>query len=276
MTSAPYAFISYSRLDAPAVDRIVQALSAGGIPVWRDTAEIAPGEDWAESLEKALAGASAYIYVASRNAGRSSWIERELQFVVKRASGQPLAVPVILDDEGEARLPEFLRSRQWVDLRRDFNAGLQLLATTLARVLPREPDLEPPRSRSKGYAFISYVEEDADFVGDLKRFLQEKGYGYWDFEESERDYQVQFFLELEGIIKEATATLSVLSPKWKVSKWTTKEYLYSEDVGTPVFLLRAKETEPTLLIAGVPYIDFVRDKAKGYSRLVRELSRRGL
>jgi len=43
-----------------------------------------------------------------------------------------------------------------------------------------------------------------------------------------------------------------------------------------VFLLRARQLEPTLVIAGVPYIDFAEDQNKGLSELDRELRRRGL
>lgn len=84
------------------------------------------------------------------------------------------------------------------------------------------------------------------------------------------------FLELESIIREASATLSILSPDWKRSKWTPKEYMFSEEVGTPVFLLMARQMGPTLVTAGIPYIDFTKDEQRGFDKLDRELRRKGL
>ena len=55
-----------------------------------------------------------------------------------------------------------------------------------------------------------------------------------------------------------------------------REYLFSEEAHVPVFLLRVKEIPPTLAIAGLPYIDFVRDLTSGFRELQRELSRAGL
>lgn len=78
------------------------------------------------------------------------------------------------------------------------------------------------------------------------------------------------------MIQEAAATLSILSPSWKRSEWAVKEYMFSSEVGTPVFLLRAKKIGPTLVIAGVPYIDFVQDRVSGFKKLDRELNRKGL
>ena len=95
-----------------------------------------------------------------------------------------------------------------------------------------------PKPKSKGYVFISYADEDADFVVELKLFLKKQGYGYWDYRESERDYQVDYTLELEDIIKNAAGTLSVVSPNWKRSKTAFQELHYSREVKTPVFLLK--------------------------------------
>lgn len=60
--------------------------------------------------------------------------------------------------------------------------------------------------------FISYAAEDGAFVGDLKAHMKGGGYTYWDFRESQRNYQVDYTIELEGVISDAEATLSVVSP----------------------------------------------------------------
>jgi hypothetical protein len=52
--------------------------------------------------------------------------------------------------------------------------------------------------------------------------------------------------------------------------------LFSEEINTPVFLLKARELGHTLVIAGMPYIDFVKDKKHGFVKLAKELQRKGL
>jgi hypothetical protein len=46
----------------------------------------------------------------------------------------------------------------------------------------------------------------------------------------------QLFLELESVIREASATLCVLSETWKRSQWTVKEFFFSTDVSAPIEL----------------------------------------
>lgn len=43
---ARHAFISYAREDRAEVDLLERTLAEAGIPVWRDTAAVWPGEDW--------------------------------------------------------------------------------------------------------------------------------------------------------------------------------------------------------------------------------------
>ena len=124
--------------------------------------------------------------------------------------------------------------------------------------------------------FISYAEEDLKFIEALRLFLEDHQYGYWDYGESDRDYHGQMFLELERIISEASATLAILTPDWKRSKWAYREYVFSEEIGTPIFLLRVKDMGPTLVVAGIPYIDFTKDVDQGFERLHHELKRKGL
>ncbi len=210
--------------------------------------------------------------MASGHSTASSWVGFELNAVLAR---EIPVIPLIRDDAGEAHLPSVLRRYQWVDFRSSYDEALMRLAKALAHY-QRSTPVEPEPTRSKGYVFISYAEEDGDFVGRLKGFLATKGYGYWDYAESDRDYHRDLFLELEGVISGAAGTLSVLSPHWKRSGTAIKEFHFSNEVGIPVFLLKAQELGATLVIAGIPYIDFTRDEAAGFARLDRELKRKGL
>jgi len=268
----PFVFISYSREDRAFVDRLSQDLRSGGVTTWQDTKEIAAGENWLLVIEGSLRQASTLLYVASARSVNSQWMSKELQAVFSRGTR---VIPVVLDDQGEQGLPRFLRDFQWVDFRHGYEAALAQLLTALQPLRAEHP-VEPPTEDAKGYVFLSYAEEDASFVDDLKEFLKEGSYGYWDYRESDRDYHADLYLELEAVIQEAAATFSFLSPEWKQSRTAVKEYYFSLEVGVPVFLLRVRNPGPTLAVAGLPYIDFSQDHRAGFKRLERELSRKGL
>jgi ribosomal protein L20 len=229
--------------------------------------------NWKETLEQAVVPASALLYVSSAHSASSTWMANELQAFLD--GGRPV-VPIVIDEAGASNLIEPLRSIQWVDFRKSYEVGVRDLIRVLPTLLQQDRPIQPKVEVSKGYVFLSYAEEDAGFVDSLKLFMEDHEYAYWDYRKSERDYQMLIFEEVENAIREASATLSVLSPDWKRSRWASREYVFSEEAGIPVFLLRARELEPTLAIAGVPYIDFARDQQAGLDELHRELRRRGL
>jgi hypothetical protein len=113
-------------------------------------------------------------------------------------------------------------------------------------------------------------------VTELKRHLKGRGYSYWDFQESIRNYQVDYTLELEGVIVNAEATLSVISPDWKKSPTALQELHFSKEVKKPVFLLRLKDPGPTFTLAGMTFIDFTGQRKDGFTRLDGEMKRFGL
>lgn len=273
MEISPYVFISYSRHDQVFVERLVDDLRQAGIEVWRDIEQISAGTNWQREIKQALLGASALLYVASRHSLESEYMKHELLY--SNDVNRPI-IPILVDDDASNNMPLALQVFQWVDFRLDYDVALRSIISALSNHISTKGPIEPKMEQSKGYVFLSYAEEDRDFVVTLKGFLRENGYAYWDYDESERDYHNQLFLELEGIIKEAAATLSVLSEAWKRSQWTVKEYFFSEEAGTPVFLLKAKLIGPTLAVAGIPYIDLVSDRDRGFEKLERELERKGL
>jgi hypothetical protein len=265
-------FISYSRKDLEFAQMLSEKLRQTGIQPWLDVSDIQPGENWQVALQKALQSASVVLYVASQNSRDSTWMEAELQAVRQRDTR---ITPLILDDQGERDLPEFLRDYQWIDFRQDEEAATQRLIRSLGPEVPASPAPEKP-SAAKGYMFVSYAQEDSEFVDTLKEFLANRGYAYWDYRESDRNYHEDLYLELEEVIQKAACTLSILSPEWKKSRTAIQEYHFSVDVETPVFLILARQMGPTLVIAGLPYIDFTHDHADGFRRLDRELTRKGL
>ena len=275
MNRNKYVFVSYSREDRSFVDRLVHDLQSSGINTWHDVAQISPGENWQKAIEGGIRRASVLLYVSSKHSGSSEWMERELRACHQKSA---TVIPIVIDDEGARNIADhpLMSGLQFVDLRLDYETAVEPLKRTLMIAVGHSPPLRSEAPKSKGYVFLSYAEEDASFMSDLRDFLKGQGYAYWDYAESDRDYHAQLFLELEGVIRDATATLSVLSPDWKRSQWAIKEYLFSEEVNTPVFLLKAREPGPTLVIAGMPFIDFTESGTIGLEALANELQRKGL
>jgi hypothetical protein len=269
----PHVYISYAKYDREFVAELSEALQREGVEVWVDAAQISPGAEWRAEIEKALLESSAVIVVISAEAASSQYIQFEIGLAF--GSSKPV-FPVIIEPISMDTLNPALLNLQILDISENRHAGIQKIVEMLPQVVRRNSPVAVTPLKSKGYVFISYADEDSVFVAQLREFLKTKGYGYWDYQDSDRDYQTLLFLELEGVIQEAVATLSVLSPDWKRSRWAPKEMIFSEDVKTPVFLLMARKMGPTLVTAGITYIDFTKDVEEGFQRLERELQRKGL
>src|SRR5579863_2888458 len=74
-----HAFISYVREDARRADDLQAILEKAGIRVWRDTADIWPGQDWRLAIRDAItAGGLAFLACFSRNSqGKVSSYQNE-------------------------------------------------------------------------------------------------------------------------------------------------------------------------------------------------------
>jgi hypothetical protein len=106
-----HAFVSYVHEDADAVDQLTFALHAASIPVWRDTQDLWPGEDWQIKIRQAIEGGSlAFIACFSTNSVQknTSYMNAELRLAVEQIRlmkpGQVWLLPVRLDD---CELPYF-------------------------------------------------------------------------------------------------------------------------------------------------------------------------
>jgi hypothetical protein len=270
-------FLSYSRHDQGFVDRLAHDLRKAGIEIWIDRENIEPGANWQAEIEGAISHASTLLYIITESSLRSAWMIAELTAATRR---NLKVIPVLAGNVVTDALPPFVQNIQWIDFRTSYAEGISRLlrsfGVTGRKTTQRSQIKAAAQDVSKGYAFISYAEPDRDFAQPLKKFLKEHVYAYWDYEESDRDYHTQLFLELEGVIAEASATLCVLSETWKRSQWTVKEFFFSQEVGTPVFLIKAKPMGPSLAIAGMTFIDFTKGLDIGFERLDRELKRKGL
>lgn len=112
--SAPrqgHAFISYVREDSGEVDALEKALEEAGIPVWRDTSSLWPGENWRAKIRAAI-NSDALVFIAcfsTHSAARQrSYQNEELLLAIDQLRQRPpddsWLIPVRLDDCG---VPDF-------------------------------------------------------------------------------------------------------------------------------------------------------------------------
>lgn len=147
-----HAFISYVREDSHEVDRLQQRLKAAGILVWRDTADLWPGEDWRVMIRHAITR-DALVFIAcfsSRSAARKkSYQNEELILAIEqlriRRPDMPWLIPVRFDDcdipdleIGDGRT---LASIQRADLfGDDYEARVGRLVASILRILGPSAD----------------------------------------------------------------------------------------------------------------------------------------
>lgn len=156
-----HVFISYVREDRDRVDELEHALRAAGIPVWRDTENLWPGQDWRTNIRQAITN-DALVFIAcfSRlSLGKDkSYMNEELVLAVEqlrlRKPSDPWLIPVRFD---ECNIPDhdlgggrMLGSVQRADL---FGEGRGIattrLITFILRILGRDPG-EPLRRSDSG------------------------------------------------------------------------------------------------------------------------------
>jgi hypothetical protein len=97
--------MSYVREDSAEVDALQKALEEAGIPVWRDTSSLWPGENWKAKIRTAI-NADALVFIAcfsTNSAARQrSYQNEELMLAIdqlrQRRPDDPWLIPVRLDD----------------------------------------------------------------------------------------------------------------------------------------------------------------------------------
>lgn len=159
-----HAFISYVREDSSHADQLQRILEAAGIPVWRDTADLWPGQDWRVKIRRAITD-DALVFLAcfsqqSLSRGRS-YQNEELVLAIEqvrlRSPDAPWLIPVRFDD---CQVPDrdlgggrTLASIQRADLFGDnFGEGAARLVAAVWRILGRDASAaamarKPARSR---------------------------------------------------------------------------------------------------------------------------------
>ena len=177
-------FLSHNSRDKPVVERVGEKLRRGGIEPWLDKWHLTPGGQWQDELGGALrACAACAIFVGPHGLG--DWVREELAVALDRAAKDRgfrlflVLLPGLPEPFDATRLPPFLSTRTWVDLRQgiDDSRGIQALINAVKGVplgpetaTQREGDLCPYRGLN------TFGEEHSDlFFGrdaDIQRLIE--------------------------------------------------------------------------------------------------------
>ena len=151
-----HVFISYAREDSHRVDELHRTLQAAGIPVWRDTADLWPGQDWSAEIRRAITD-NALVFIACFScaslARSKTYQNEELTLAIEqmrlRRPDEPWLIPVRFDD---CEIPDrdigggrTLASIQRADLFGDRpDNGAARLVEAVLQVLGGHSDAEAP------------------------------------------------------------------------------------------------------------------------------------
>ena len=167
LASAGHAFLSYVREDSWKVDMLQRKLNAAGIPVWRDTSDLWPGEDWRVKIRRNHRRRMVFIACFSKSStGRNkSYQYEELVLAVEqlrqRRPDDPWFIPVRLDDckvpDHEIGAGRTLSSLQRIDLfGSQLDKSAERLVAAVKRILERPTSVEyEDTHRQRNYARLA-------------------------------------------------------------------------------------------------------------------------
>ena len=75
-------FISHSQQDKELAKKVAASLESAGLEVWDAENEILPGDNWAEKVARALRESEAMVVLLSKNALKSDWVRREIEYAL--------------------------------------------------------------------------------------------------------------------------------------------------------------------------------------------------
>ncbi|MCE5238070.1 toll/interleukin-1 receptor domain-containing protein [bacterium] len=270
-------FISYSQHDVRMARALSDGLRASGYTVWL-TDSVAAGVELSSAIAEAIRECQVFIVLISAASANSPWLQLELGMARGLAKQ---VLPLYVDGLQAAGAPwPALLGIQGVDVRTGADAVPIVISVLhrLGTVASGGAAMPDAPMRAKGYVFLSYPRSDSDFVVQLRDVLGRRGYAYWDYQASERDFHAALYRELEEKIEGAAAFMAIVTDAWRDTEWPAGEYIYAREAGIPVFVIQAKRlSRPMPIILNQQTrIDMSVDFERGVATLEHELDKKGL
>jgi len=149
---APPVFVSYATADRKQALLVCKALERRGTECWIASRDVAPGENYQESIVRALRGARAMVLVFSEAANNSDEIKKELSLASRYHV--PVVALRIADVEPSDAFAYELSTRQWIDAFDGWDRSIELLARRIGDLQAAEGGAPyPPAADVRQRAF---------------------------------------------------------------------------------------------------------------------------
>jgi hypothetical protein len=132
----PTVFVAYASEDLEMARRLAEALRAADCTPWLDKDRLMPGQNWTQSIERAIEDADAFVACFStRSVSKRGQFQSELRHALECAEKRPLddvfLLPVRLE---HCVVPQRIAARvQYVDLFPDWERGVKRLVRSIRR-----------------------------------------------------------------------------------------------------------------------------------------------
>jgi hypothetical protein len=122
-TAKPDLFISHSSRDKTAALHLAATLNFCAVDVWLDDWELEVGQSLTDEISKAMDESRFIAILITENYNKTVWTKTEYKKALAREQQEQRTVmlPLIV---GEAEIPDFLEDKIYIDLRKDYFAGI--------------------------------------------------------------------------------------------------------------------------------------------------------
>lgn len=132
----PTVFVAYASEDLEIARRLAEALRASDCSPWLDKDRLMPGQNWTQSIERAISDADAFVACFStRSVSKRGQFQSELRHALECAERRPLDEVFLLPVRVElCEVPERIAKQvQYVDLFPDWERGVKRLVRSIRR-----------------------------------------------------------------------------------------------------------------------------------------------
>lgn len=138
----PRVFISHSSSDKNFVQLVATELRNRAIDAWFDKEQVLVGDDVLEKLGEGLQTMDFLVFIISRKALQSRWVDRELKFAARRQieDKQILILPFIIDDTTSTKLPWYVQPLRPERVPADITGAKSIVKFIMERVKRRIKD----------------------------------------------------------------------------------------------------------------------------------------